>query len=145
MAEKSVSRRNFSRLTIAAADGIVAGSHAAMAQGDKEKKKEFPVDPSLLISDPNVCKGLNSCNALGKGEHACAGQGACGTVEAHACNGTNECKGQGGCGGYPGQNSCKEQGHCAVPLSEKSWALARKQFEHLMKDLDKKFGAPAVA
>ncbi|MBI4558690.1 MAG: hypothetical protein HY706_14005 [Candidatus Hydrogenedentes bacterium] len=146
MLERSVSRRNFSKLTLAAAAGMVAGSSTALAaEGSGTKKKEFPVDPALLLQDPNVCRGLNSCKGKGKGEHACAGQGACATVDAHSCNGTNQCKGQGGCGGYPGQNSCKEQGHCAVPLSKDSWALARKQFEHLMKDLDKKFGAASAA
>ncbi len=153
MAAENVSRRNFSKLAIAAAGGILAGSQAAMAaegSGKKKKKgkkgkkmsgKDFPVDPALLLSDPNVCKGLNSCKGKGKGDHSCAGQGSCATVEAHGCNGHNACKGRGGCGGYPGQNSCKAQGHCSVPLSEKSWGLARKQFEHLMKDMDKKFGA----
>jgi hypothetical protein len=144
MIENDVTRRNFSKLTLAAAAGIVAGSGFAMAQkgsGTKKKKGEFPVDPALLLQDPNVCRGLNSCKGEGKGEHACAGQGACATVDAHSCNGTNQCKGQGGCGGYPGQNACKEQGHCAVPLKEDTWNLARKQFEHLMKDLDKEFGA----
>ncbi len=147
MVDKSTSRRDFSKLTLAAAAGIMAGSGAALAQegSGTKKKKEFPVDPALLLQDPNVCRGLNSCQGKGKGEHSCAGQGACATVDAHSCNGMNDCKGRGGCGGYPGQNSCKEQGHCAVPLSEDSWKLARKQFEHLMKDMDKKFGtAPAA-
>jgi hypothetical protein len=151
MQEKHVSRRDFSRLALAAAGGIAAGSVAAFAQegsatrDSKEKKDEFPVDAKLLLEDPNVCRGLNTCQGKGKGDHACAGQGACATVEAHACHGTNDCKGQGGCGGYPGQNTCSEKGHCAVPLGEKAWATARKQFEHLMKDLDKLFGpAPAA-
>jgi len=152
MEDKNVSRRNFSKLTLAAAGGVIAGSQAAWGQEGSDKKKEnekgekqFPVEAGLLLSDPNVCRGLNSCQGKGKGEHACAGQSACATVEAHSCHGTNDCRGQGGCGGYPGQNTCKEQGHCAVPLSDKAWGLARKQFEHLMKDMDKKFGEPAEA
>jgi len=151
MEEKSVTRRNFSKLTLAAAGGIVAGSQAAWAQEGSEKKgkkkdeNSFPVDAALLLSEPNVCRGLNSCESKGKGEHACAGQSACAAVEAHSCHGMNDCKGQGGCGGYPGQNTCKEQGHCAVPLSDKAWELARKQFEHLMKGMDKKFGDPVKA
>ncbi|MDP2323581.1 MAG: hypothetical protein Q8N51_06075 [Gammaproteobacteria bacterium] len=103
------------------------------------------MDPALLLADPNVCRGLNSCKGKGKGDHACAGHGACATVKAHACNGMNECKGQGGCGGYPGQNSCKEHGHCAVPLSKDSWALARKQYEHLMTGLKQEFGPAPTA
>ncbi len=151
MVEKKVSRRSFSSLTLAAAAGIVGGSRMASAadrgSGTKKKKADadFPVDPALLLQDPNVCRGLNSCKDHGKGDHACAGQGACATAKAHACNGMNECKGQGGCGGYPGQNNCKEHGHCAVPLSKDSWELARKQYEHLMTSLDKKFSpAPSV-
>lgn len=124
---------------------IVAGSAPKKIGAKAAEGKEFPVDPALLLQDPNVCRGLKSCKGKGKGDHSCAGQGACATVKAHACNGMNDCKGQGGCGGYPGQNSCKEQGHCAVPLSKNSWALARKQFEHLMKDMDKKFGAAPTA
>ncbi len=152
MVEKKVSRRNFSSLTLAAAAGIVGGSRMAAAAGKgsgtkkkNEKDADFPVDPALLLQDPNVCRGLNGCKGHGKGDHACAGQGACATVKAHACNGMNECKGEGGCGGYPGQNNCKEHGHCAVPLSKDSWELARKQYEHLMTSLDKKFSpAPSA-
>lgn len=146
MDEKNVSRRNFSRLSLAAAAGMVAASGVAMAQ--KEKKKDgaaYPVDPALLLQDPNVCRGLNTCKGKGKGDHTCAGSGACATAEAHACNGHNVCKGQGGCGGYPGQNNCKEHGHCAVPLSKESWALARKQYEHLMTDLGQKFSPAPTA
>ena len=146
MDEKNVSRRNFSRLTLAAAAGMVAASGVAMAQ--KEKKKDgaaYPVDPALLLQDPNVCRGLNTCKGKGKGDHNCAGLGSCATAEAHACNGHNVCKGQGGCGGYPGQNNCKEHGHCAVPLSKESWALARKQYEHLMTDLGQKFSPAPTA
>lgn len=143
MSDKKVSRRDFSSLALAAAGGMMAVSTTAMAKNRQEEgsetkeKKGFPVDPALLLSDPNVCKGLNTCGGKGKGEHDCAGKGSCATAGAHSCHGHNECKGQGGCGGYPGQNSCKETGHCAVPLSEKTWALAKKQLEHIMKDLGK--------
>ncbi len=102
MEKKDLSRRGFSTLTLAAAAGIMAGSKVAMAQGSgakKPAKKEFPVDPALLLQDPNVCRGLNTCSGKGKGEHTCAGQGSCATAAAHACNGMNDCKGQGGCGG----------------------------------------------
>jgi hypothetical protein len=35
-------------------------------------------------------------------------------------------------------------GECAVPLSDKAWAIARKNFEAAMKKAGKKFGdAPA--
>lgn len=149
MAESRVSRRNFSKLAVAAAGGMFAGSRVAGAQEGSEGKEngEFPVDAALLLAEPNVCRGLNSCEGHGKNaaDHACAGQSACSTVAEHSCHGTNECKGQGGCGAYPGQNTCQGKGHCAVPLSEKTWSTARKQFEHLMKDMGKEFGNPPAA
>jgi hypothetical protein len=130
-----MSRRNFAMLTAAAAGGLMAVGVPSFAQG--EKSKVF-VDPGLLLSgDKNVCKGLNTCKGKGKGDHDCAGKGSCATAEAHSCDGHNSCRGQGGCGGYPGQNTCKEKGHCAVPLSEDSWKLAKKQLEHLQKDAKK--------
>lgn len=147
MSAEHLKRRDFNRLTAAAFGGMIAaaGSRGASAAEEADDSK-IKVDPSLLLKgDPNVCRGLNSCDDKGKGDHACAGQSACAAVAAHSCSGQNECKGQGGCGGYPGQNTCKEQGHCAVPLSKETWAVARKQFEHLMKDAGQKVGkAPAA-
>lgn len=145
MQTSNVSRRGFHRLTMAAFGGLVAGAgSSALGQEkpgqEKEEKPKLKVDPALLLQEPNVCRGLNTCDGKGKGDHACAGQGSCSSVAAHSCNGQNDCKAQGGCGGYPGQNTCKGLGHCAVPLQEKTWALARKQFEQLMKDANKKVG-----
>jgi len=135
MENKSMSRRNFAALSAVAAGGLIAAGVPAFAQGEKSK---VYVDPNLLLSsDKNVCKQLNACKGHGKGDHDCAGKGACATAVEHACNGHNDCKGQGGCGGYPGQNTCKEKGHCAVPLSEDSWKLAKKQFDHLQADAKK--------
>ena len=135
---KNVSRRNFSAFTAAAVGGLIAGSAPSVG---KEDGHEIFVDPSLLMSgDSNVCRGLNACNGHGQGDHDCAGKGSCASVGAHSCGGANDCKGQGGCGGYPGQNTCKGKGHCAVPLKEKTWEIARKQFEHLMTDAGKKAG-----
>jgi len=148
MTDKQVSRRNFSKLATAAVGGILVASRGVGAQekeGSDTKKAAFPVDAALLLQDPNVCRGLNSCEAKGKGDHKCAGQSACSTVAKHSCNGMNECKGQGGCGQYPGQNTCKEHGHCAVPLSKETWSIARKQFEQLMKDTGQKIGAAPKA
>ncbi len=146
--QRNVSRRNFSALITAALGGAVAGvspaAFAAKVEGDKVK---VFVDPALMLSgEANVCRGLNQCKGKGKGDHECAGLAACASAEAHVCKGHNACKAQGGCGGYPGQNTCKEKGHCAVPLEDKTWALARKQFEQLMKDAGRKFGnAPKKA
>lgn len=143
MTEDQVSRRNFTKLATAAVGGILVGARSASAQGQTSGavgQNEFPVDASLLLQDPNVCRGLNSCDGKGSGRHSCAGQSSCATVAEHSCKGTNDCKGQGGCGQYPGQNTCKGLGHCAVPLKEADWTLARKQFEQLMKDTGRKFG-----
>lgn len=139
----TVKRRDFHKLTMAALGGLVAGTAVSSAQAQKkDENPKLKVDPGLLMQEPHTCKGLNTCKGKGKGEkNACAGQGACGTAKAHDCKGMNDCKGQGGCGGYPGQNNtCKGSGHCAVPLSKDSWALARKQFEQLMTDAGKKVG-----
>lgn len=145
MSESNVHRRRFHKLTMAAVGGLVAGAGSAFAQDKKKDKKadkpKLSVDPALLLQEPHSCRGLNMCKGQGQGEkNACAGQGACGTAKGHDCKGMNDCKGQGGCGGYPGQNTCKSKGHCAVPLSEETWALARKQFEQLMGDVGKKVG-----
>ena len=143
MQPSNVSRRGFHKLTMAAFGGLVAGAGASALGQDKEAgKPKVNVDPALLLSEPHVCRGLNTCKGKGKGkgDNACAGQGACAAIAAHSCAGENACKGQGGCGGYPGQNTCKGKGHCAVPLSAKGWTLARVQFEQLMKDAGKKVG-----
>lgn len=141
MSQRDVSRRHFHRLSMAAFGGLTAGAAStALAQQKADDKSKLKVDPALLLSEPHTCRGLNTCKGEGKGKHECAGQGACASVAAHSCAGQNECKGQGGCGGYPGQNTCKGAGHCAVPLQEKTWALARKQFEQLMKDAGKTVG-----
>ncbi len=140
----NIGRRNFGRLAAVAAGGLVVGSRVATAHESGEKKSDLGVDPALLISSPNVCKGLNTCKGEGKGTHDCAGQSSCASVASHTCNGTNDCKGQGGCGGYPGQNTCEGKGTCGVPLKPEVAKLARKQFEQLMKAAGKKF-APAPA
>lgn len=148
MENSNLQRRDFHKLTMAALGGMMAGTSASAIGAQKKKEEEKPtinVDPALLLQEPHVCRGINSCKGKGKGKgekNACAGQGACATVSAHSCNGQNDCKGQGGCGGYPGQNTCKTKGHCAVPLKDETWKVARKQFEHLMKDMNKKVGDP---
>jgi hypothetical protein len=142
MHRTTLKRREFHKLTAAAFGGLLAGSGGVVAAQEKKKeeKPKILVDPALLLEEPHVCRGLNTCK--GKGEkNACAGQGTCAVVKEHSCNGENDCKGQGGCGGYPGQNTCEGKGHCAVPLKKETWAIARKQLEHLMADAGKKLGA----
>lgn len=107
--------------------------------GDEATAK---VDPSLMLEEPHVCRGLNTCKGKGaSGDNACAGQGTCATAEKHTCHYENACKGQGGCGSTAGRNSCKGKGECAVPLSDGAWTKAREIFEQLMKDQGKEVGA----
>jgi len=138
MNPSGMNRRDFQRLTLAALGGMVAGTTAVnQAFGADE------VNP--LLSEPHVCRGLNTCKAKGAGkENACAGMGTCATAKAHDCATLNECKGQGGCGAAAGENKCKGMGKCHVPLKDESWGKARKRFEELMTKAGKKVGpAPA--
>ena len=133
-----MNRRDFSKLAAAALGGMMAGAKLAAAE-DKPKKKE--VDKPLLLQEPHVCRGLNTCKGKGKGgKNDCAGMGQCATAKAHTCGGDNDCAGLGGCGEHPGENKCKSMGDCHVPLSDKAWDKARKSFEAAMKKADKKFG-----
>lgn len=169
MKRTELSRRDFARLTAAAFGGVVAGSMAGCgrsadtdtagggaappAEGDAATGGAADTatgagaateEVSLLIQEPHICRGLNTCEGKGKsGDNACAGQGTCASVE-HTCAGQNDCKGQGGCGGEHGTNACKGQGGCAVPL-EHGWEAVRKKFEEAMQKAGKTFGdAPAA-
>lgn len=170
MKRPDLNRRDFNRLTIAAFGGMMAGSMAGCekpappapktpAAGeeagsstkdehdhDHAKEETSDKDVSLLMKEPHVCRGLNTCKGTYAGvENECAGLGACATVTEHACAGSNECKGQGGCGTNPGMNSCKGKGSCHIPLMENAWKLARVEFEKGMEKAGKKVGpAPAA-
>ncbi|QDV53157.1 hypothetical protein [Gimesia fumaroli] len=168
MKRPDINRRDFNRLTIAAFGGMVAGSMtgcqkpappapktpATDAEAGSSTKDEHDhdhagdadKDVSLLMKEPHVCRGLNTCKGTYAGvENDCAGLGACATVAEHACAGSNECKGQGGCGTNPGMNSCKGKGSCHIPLMEDAWKLARAEFEKAMEKAGKKVGpAPAA-
>ena len=136
MQQDNLNRREFSKLTMAAVGGLMAGAVTAQfnpAAADDPK--------SPLLEGPNVCRGLNhSCKNHNGGNNDCAGQGSCHTAKAHGCNGENECKGQGGCGARPGENACKGQGGCSVPLHDSAWKKARENFESAMKAAKKKYG-----
>ncbi|WP_298867752.1 hypothetical protein [uncultured Gimesia sp.] len=167
MKRPEMNRRDFNRLTFAAFGGMVAGStmygcqsktppapvtppagepEAGSTTKDDHDHAEGDKDVSLLMSEPHVCRGLNTCKGKhGGAENDCAGLGACASVAAHTCSGANECKGQGGCGTNPGMNSCKGKGGCSVPLMEDAWKLARVEFEKSMDKAGKKVGpAPAA-
>ncbi len=134
MSDSNVSRRDFNQLAAAAFGGLMLGTAGVRAEDKKDEE-------SLLLKEPHVCRGLNTCKGLdATKKNSCAGMGNCATAKAHECKGHNECKGQGGCGAKPGENTCKEMGECAVPLSEKTWKTARKNFETAMKKAGKKFG-----
>jgi hypothetical protein len=146
-----LNRRDATRLALAALGGLVTGALAGCG-GNPTTEGKAPADAgkgtgsgekaSLLLQDPHVCRGINTCKNKGKPgtTNECAGQAACATAATHDCQGMNECKGQGGCGNNPGENACKGQGGCAVPLSDKTWPKARKRFEELMTRAGKKFG-----
>jgi hypothetical protein len=136
-----LNRRAFHKLTAAAFTGMLLGSTLQSRAADASH------DPTLLLGDKHVCRGLNTCKSKGKvTDNSCAGTGKCATYESHGCSGSNSCKGQGGCGEYPGQNTCKAHGECSVPLDDKTWAKARKAFEKQMKKAGKTFGdAPKKA
>jgi hypothetical protein len=137
MEKTALSRRDFGKLTMAAFGGVVLGSALTgrAAEGDSKH------DPSLLLQEKHVCRGLNTCKGKDKSaSNSCAGMGNCATYEAHGCDGHNTCKGQGGCGEYAGQNACKGHGSCEVPLKNKAWKAARKAFEKEMTKAGKTFG-----
>ena len=150
MSDSTWNRRDVIRLGAAALGGLVTGTLIGCT-GKPESKDKPAADKttkgtddktSLLLNDPHVCRGINTCKNKGKPgtTNECAGQGSCATVASHDCNGMNDCKGQGGCGEHPGENECKGKGGCAVPLSDKTWPKARKRFEELMAKAGKKFG-----
>ncbi len=138
------SRRDFHKLTVAAFGGIVGG----LSLG-RTGKAFGGAGESLLLKEPHVCCGLNTCKGHGAGgNNDCAGMGGCATAESHACKGQGSCHGQGGCGEKPGENACNGQGSCAVPLKAEHGApkRARANFEAAMKEAGRKFGpAPDCA
>ena len=152
--QKRLSRRDFNRLTTAALGGALAGTMIGCGDG-KPKKKPAPPPPkpdaaaagdSLLLAEPHVCRGLNTCKGKGQGKkNDCAGKGDCATAKAHTCATTNDCKGQGGCGEKAGQNACNGKGKCNVPLKSDKWQKVRDAFVAAMKEAKKPVGdAPAA-
>jgi hypothetical protein len=137
MDRKEMNRREFQRLGAAALGGMMLGAAGLQSVVHAEDNP--------LLSDPHVCRGLNTCKGKGAdGKNTCAGQGTCATAEKHTCHAANQCKGQGGCGAHPGENQCKGQGACNVPLKDAVWKKARTKFEQLMTAKKAPFGkAPA--
>lgn len=160
MQNHGLDRRDFHKLTLAALGGMMAGTTIGCG-GNPPPGNATPTTPEtatpavtgltdeekLIIDEPHVCRGLNSCKGLGRGkDNDCAGLGTCASMADASCGGNNACKGQGGCGDLPGMNSCEGKGACHIPLMDHAWDKARSVFETAMKKSGKKFGAaPAKA
>jgi hypothetical protein len=124
--EKTMDRREFSKVMGAVVAGMVAGSRAFADEKAPAAYKKAAKD----AKDVHVCKGHNSCKGKGgcstdknscAGKNECKGKGGCASASAkHDCKGKNECKGLGGCKGgdnkCAGKNSCKGKGGCKVPV-----------------------------
>ncbi len=143
MDRNDMNRRNFGKLALAALGGAIAGSSLINADDKKDAKKDDKKEDKkpekkkepLLLNEPHVCRGLNTCKGKGKGgKNECAGQGACATAKEITCKGKADCAGLGGCGEKPGENACKGQNGCAVPIKmEAGWKKARTRFEEEAK------------
>lgn len=162
MSSSDLDRRDFHRLALAAFGGLALGAAGCSGNSAPTPAKTAEPGPAasaagdaaltadaetLILDEPHVCRGLNTCKELGRSkDNACAGLGTCASVADQKCATQNECKGQGGCGSDPGMNACKGQGSCHVPLMDSAWDTARKAFESAMKKQGKTFGpAPAKA
>jgi hypothetical protein len=154
MSQDELDRRHFHRLTAAAFGGLMAGTSwgcrsqdASQPSGGESSSATGEGGDAVAVSDKNLCRGLNDCQAKGAGgDNACRGQGQCATFEHHTCAAQNACKGQGGCGENPGLNACKGQGSCSVPLMEPAWEKVRARKEQEWQAADQDFGAaPAKA
>ena len=127
MAEHSIDRRDFHKLTSAALGGLAAG---AVLGCSKKGTKIGPGVMQVASTDVHLCRGLNDCKGQGKdGKNDCRGQGTCATAKEHSCATQNDCKGLGGCGGKEGANDCRQKGGCSVPLMEGAWENLRKKKE----------------
>ncbi|MBX3412105.1 MAG: hypothetical protein KF708_05250 [Pirellulales bacterium] len=144
-----LNRRNFSKLSMAAFGGLMAGTMVGCGAKTEKVTPEAESDATPVadsagdtVAEKHVCRGLNSCQGKGvSGDNACAGQGTCATTASHSCHAENECKGLGGCGESVAANECKGKGECAVPLGDAAWEKARAAFEKKMADVGKTVGA----
>jgi hypothetical protein len=131
-----LSRRAFTKLTMAAFAGLSVGVRGKSTFGSQQANQVNP-----LLSEPHICRGLNTCKEKGADrKNKCAGMGVCATARYHTCHGHNDCRGQGGCGDIPGENQCGGMGSCDVPLRPVVWQNARRRFEQLMKYYRRKVG-----
>jgi hypothetical protein len=116
--QMSINRRDFSKVLLGVAGGVIAGAQLQQAA--------FAADAAS--DDKHSCKGVNQCKGKGgcksgdgqcAGKNSCKGKGGCATAK-HECKAHNDCKGQGGCksgdNGCAGKNSCKGKGGCKSPV-----------------------------
>lgn len=140
MKPSELNRRDFSKLTVAAFGGMLAGTAIGCGGGEESTPApsgsetggtETPeTGTEVAAAEKHVCRGLNACKGKGAdGKNTCAGQGTCATAKAHTCHTHNECKGEGGCGETAGKNDCAGKGECAVPLMDGTWEKVRTAFE----------------
>jgi hypothetical protein len=121
---KKIDRRNFSKLILSAAGGVLAGATIGCQSNGENGETEAGAPLPL-----HACKGLNECAGKGgckteasecRGLNECAGKGGCATVPHHSCAGKNSCEGLGGCTsgdkGCKAKNTCEGKGGCAVPI-----------------------------
>ncbi len=78
---RSMDRRKFGELVVAAAAGLVGGAAALAGCGEK---------------DSGISSGTSGDKHSCKGKNACKGQGGCKSGD-NGCVGKNSCKGKGGC------------------------------------------------
>lgn len=139
MAERSMNRRDFDKLTAAALGGLLAG--ASLGCGSAPPAPQASANG--VASEKHLCRGLNECAGQGAdGKNDCRGQGTCATAAHHECGGQNTCKGLGGCGETAGANDCKGQGLCAVPLMDHAWETVRGRMEARWKEKGLEYGKP---
>lgn len=150
MKPTELNRRDFSKLSVAAFGGMLAGTAIGCSSGgdDTAEKPEgtgsSTTDSTEVAAagEKHLCRGLNACKGQGAdGKNDCAGQGTCATYEHHLCGGNNKCKGQGGCHNTVGTNECAGKGGCSVPLMEGAWEEMRANFEKERKEKDLPVGA----
>src|SRR5260370_32123017 len=108
MSEPTLNRRDVIHLGVAAMGGLLAGTLAGCTSkptgGGKPDAGKMPSagaeKTSLLLNDPHVCRGINTCKNKGKKgtTNECAGQPSCATVASHDCHGMKNSKGHGGLG-----------------------------------------------
>src|SRR5262245_13786332 len=98
MDASKLGRRDFHRLSLAALGGALAGATLGSCKSkEKDAMAEVKSGAHPLLSEPHVCRGLNTCEGKGAGGgNQCAGTGKCATAKSHSCHGMNDCKGQGG-------------------------------------------------